>query len=671
MKTRPIASSTSHLGLTLAAWFGDIALTAALLLPILLPALIAAVLIDSALLRYSTALCTLILAWAVYPGRHQVALGAPLGDIPALRADIESLRQQLGVAHTLDIRLTDELNAGASEQMHLLGLGPARGQLYLGIPLLALLSREQMLAVIAHELGHFSRRHGSRGHTIYRTRAAWHHYLQRFDRSGSRFQRAVSWWAQGYVRWFDGKTLALSRACEYEADADAAHSVGAVPLGQALIRIHAAASLAAQTHEQLLQTLIAEHASPANDGYQQWLAAMRDALPKRCADAQAALQKTCAQLAQVPQGGASQQAAVADDTHPPVPDRLTAVGLALDDPRLIDATGASAAESWWGPGWADVVTDANQRWAAAERADWTLRHLLETRRDAPLRALAADEVSTLPVAQQIAWVAAQHPQGSVAQVQALLALQARQVQTPHAGLSADDDDALSFAIGTAELALAEHQAQDLTVNTTSAAAPRALPSTSQSAIDRLEKLAKTAPCYRAAIFGSVADHLALMGHKEASTTWRTWHRQHWVPLQGLMQQTLDTFDHSEGKTWLVGKAPPSMSPCPLTEATREVLKAWLSQQTGVQRAWLAPLLLHVGHTKARGDAWATLHLLTVELNPTELDALNSNEDRFCADTSRTLWQIIPPHDLVIVRGSFSTEKPPMGCRGDGEVWRLV
>lgn len=73
---------------------------------------------------------------------------------------VRRLADDVGTRVPDEIRIVPEVNAAVVEESQLLGLHAGRRYLYLGIPLLQGLSVAQLQAVIAHELGHYSGRHG-------------------------------------------------------------------------------------------------------------------------------------------------------------------------------------------------------------------------------------------------------------------------------------------------------------------------------------------------------------------------------------------------------------------------------------------------------------------------------------------------------------------------------
>ncbi|QJW36061.1 M48 family metallopeptidase [Cellulosimicrobium protaetiae] len=80
-------------------------------------------------------------------------------DAPELWATVGEVASAVGTRAPTSIRLTFEVNASVSEDVRLLGLTGGTRRMALGLPLLQGLDVSQLRAVLAHEMGHFSRRH--------------------------------------------------------------------------------------------------------------------------------------------------------------------------------------------------------------------------------------------------------------------------------------------------------------------------------------------------------------------------------------------------------------------------------------------------------------------------------------------------------------------------------
>ncbi|MEU4453419.1 M48 family metallopeptidase [Nocardioides sp. NPDC023903] len=112
------------------------------------------------------------------PRRRPRTSGDPGGlvlteqDQPGLWAEVRDLAATAGTRAPDEIRLVPEVNAAVSEETSLLGLRTGTRRMFLGVPLLQGLSRNQLHAVLAHELGHHSTSHTRLGALIHRSRLA-------------------------------------------------------------------------------------------------------------------------------------------------------------------------------------------------------------------------------------------------------------------------------------------------------------------------------------------------------------------------------------------------------------------------------------------------------------------------------------------------------------------
>ncbi len=93
-------------------------------------------------------------------------------DQPGLWAEVRDLAATAGTRAPDEIRLVPEVNAAVSEETSLLGLRTGTRRMFLGVPLLQGLSRNQLHAVLAHELGHHSTSRTRLGALIHRSRLA-------------------------------------------------------------------------------------------------------------------------------------------------------------------------------------------------------------------------------------------------------------------------------------------------------------------------------------------------------------------------------------------------------------------------------------------------------------------------------------------------------------------
>jgi Zn-dependent protease with chaperone function len=312
------------------------------------------------------------LAWLMQPSvRPEGEVLSPVR-APRLHALVEDLRVQLDAPPIDEIRLEEgEFNAAALE------LGPGlfrwrtRRILFLGVPLLAIVDTAALRAVIAHELGHFSRRHGRLGHWVYRARIGWLSLARQVDEDDSAFDRAMGSFAQWFGPWFARRSFAYSRSCEYEADADAASAVGPATMAGALVRIAMAAARLQKFHaEGLLNRQLHEPEAPRD-----WTQVQRAAVLGRPVTPQE-MQAVLAEERLAPA-----------QTHPATLLRCQALGQRPPDMLPADAVAAGA--ELLGAAWDEIVRARDERWHGEHHAAWAASHAVRRCLSARREELAA------------------------------------------------------------------------------------------------------------------------------------------------------------------------------------------------------------------------------------------------------------------------------------------
>jgi Zn-dependent protease with chaperone function len=181
-----------------------------------------------------------LVAWSVPVSRNQA---------PELWAAVDALAGQVGTPAPTEIRLISEANAMVTEESFLLGLVPGRQRLlYIGAPLLAGMTADDLRAVLCHELGHYARKHTRLAALVYRGSASLSATLdqlrqQRAVRSGPGFNPDYTWLLlvplSLYARLYYRLSRAVSRRQELEADAAAAAIASPAVTADALRDVHA------------------------------------------------------------------------------------------------------------------------------------------------------------------------------------------------------------------------------------------------------------------------------------------------------------------------------------------------------------------------------------------------------------------------------------------------
>ena len=224
---------------------------------------------------------------------------------PELFAEIHKIAAAAGQRQPAEVYLVADVNAFVAQRGGCMGFF-SRRVLGIGLPLLRVMTRDQVRGVLAHEFGHF---HGSDtrlGPWIYKTRAAIGRTVTSLLRVGSIISYPFRWYGLLYLR----ITHAISRAQEFAADRFAATLVGSEPLIAGLRQLPAASLLFdLYWRDELAPLLAAGRRPPIAAGFQRFL---------RAKDMQAFGDQALE---------AAMQAKRADpyDTHPPIPARIAAV----------------------------------------------------------------------------------------------------------------------------------------------------------------------------------------------------------------------------------------------------------------------------------------------------------------------------------------------------------
>jgi Zn-dependent protease with chaperone function len=158
-------------------------------------------------------------------------------EAPELFELIHVLRKELRAPRIHEVRLDGgAFNAGVGQYPRLGIFGPYRNVLVVGLPLLLGLPAEELRAVLAHELGHVSRRHGRTSAWIYRLRVTWERVGLQLEALGTPGSFLLRPFARWYVPRFERASLALARAHEHEADEAAVLAAGADTAASTLAR---------------------------------------------------------------------------------------------------------------------------------------------------------------------------------------------------------------------------------------------------------------------------------------------------------------------------------------------------------------------------------------------------------------------------------------------------
>lgn len=326
-----------------------------LLLPLALGLGLAALWYRNLFLSGAALLAFVLLAWIAQPRTVLRVRELRRDEAPALYAHVDALADQLDAPRIHTIALDDDMNAGALELHRGVSLRRTRRVLVLGRPLLGLLDVAALEAVIAHELGHFSRQHGRLGHWLYRTHTAWAGLLEHSDAANSSpWDRSATAFARRFLPWFSRISRAHRRRCEFEADALAAQLSSPPALARALLMLDRAVWCQARSAAGQELRLMREHAAPPRDLLQRQLDLLR----------------AVASAAPPSEDDDDEQG-----SHPPTALRLAALGVSAAGLN-IDWPDASAGVVLLGERWPQLAAELAVIEDSAAHLHWQLGHRL-------------------------------------------------------------------------------------------------------------------------------------------------------------------------------------------------------------------------------------------------------------------------------------------------------
>ncbi|MGE0320891.1 MAG: M48 family metalloprotease [Polyangiaceae bacterium] len=276
------------------------------------------------------------------------------GNSPKLFALLEAMRKDLGVKPFRYVLMNGEFNASVVEVPRWLMLGSKRF-LVLGLPLMRALAPDEFRAVLAHELGHVSKKHAGFGPWIYRVRHSWSYLHEQLEERGG--GAAVGWFINRYAPFFNAYTFVLGRAQEYEADASAAQLLGPGVMGRMLVRV------------QLRERQLAER-------FWKFLDETAKRQPEPPGDLHAVMDRVLAQPMGLEAQGwlreGLEEKTTCADTHPALKDRLEALKVVPEVPAELEV---NAAQHYLEPERCQLLEHhLSERWKYGNLQAWSQRH---------------------------------------------------------------------------------------------------------------------------------------------------------------------------------------------------------------------------------------------------------------------------------------------------------
>jgi Zn-dependent protease with chaperone function len=584
--------------LALLALAGDVILTFVRMLPFAGPIAIGALFVNNAFVYALAAFTIVFLIWLMRPGYRDSGKRIEQKDASELYAALDDLKAQLDVGGRMDVRLDDEANAGAREARGLFGLVGTRRVLMLGVPLLALLGKDEARAVIAHEFGHFSRRHGRLGHWLYWAHLGWLSHVEQIDDESSILDRAGATIAESFVPAFSRRAMVWSRRCEYEADADAAGAVGGEHLVSGLARLDVFSAWLADEFPRIIHRW--QGAVPtAPDNY---LERMIDAFEATPLDILATIE-----------AGETSRSGDWLDTHPRLAERAAALGV---QPKFAPRDGPSGSALLGGL-WPTIAAEYNARWRKENAVAWSVAHTRCRLIEAPLLAAEPEAVAHWPIARRLERARALRklePARGLAELAAL-----------HAATA--DDRSIAFAYAAARLT--ERDA---------------------SAVEPMRALAREDATWRVPAYARLVRYHDRIGDREGARRWAGALARASEPEMGAYASVCDDLN--------AGNHSPTTRPAPLIETVR----AGLAADPVVAKAWLVECkaaLVAAGETRG---APLRVDALILVVDPFDAMQQPNDLVVVKARHQQVLGDLIEPDALPVVISFYSTEPLPEALR---------
>jgi hypothetical protein len=291
-------------------------------------------------LALGTGLLAIVQAFTITP---PAPTGLRIGraESPALFDLIDEIRARVHAPAIDEVVLRADTHAECHQRLRFGLVGPTSRYLVLGLPALLGTTPDELRAILAHEIGHLSTESGRTRAWTYGVRQSWMHLLSTLHERRSITRRIFAVIFGWYMNRFARYSFVLARQFELRADREAAALCGSELVGESLVR------LASLNH------LIGRRLSLTSglDAIVRGAPATRSRELLRTPPTEEELRRALnAALASDDEG---------DDVHPPLSDRLAALGV---EPRLFEARGGSAAERYFGNAVDELCARVDDEW---------------------------------------------------------------------------------------------------------------------------------------------------------------------------------------------------------------------------------------------------------------------------------------------------------------------
>lgn len=323
--------------------------------------IIGAIVASRAFILLKFAWVPMVLGWLILRSMF-VRVEPPVGRVlrpfeaPELFAMIREIRSRVGVGEIEQVLLVPDLNAAVVEVPRFGGLLGWRRYLLIGLPLMLTHSVEELRAVLAHEVGHLSGRHGRIGAWIWRVRASWGRLLESIAARRDPIARGLTRMFDWYVSRLMVVTLVQARMQEFAADQLSVELTNPQTAARALLRSVIGSSLLDERLWKPIWKRVELEPVPSIGPLEE----LRNRRTEILADPPAEILER--ELARVTSG---------EDTHPALRERLERMGV--PSPEL-GPDGTAAGERLAGKLLGGLILELDRDWRAGVLPSWEQRH---------------------------------------------------------------------------------------------------------------------------------------------------------------------------------------------------------------------------------------------------------------------------------------------------------
>lgn len=281
-------------------------------------------------------------------------------EAPELFEFVDRTCSELKAKRPARVLITDSFNASVAT-MPRFGIFGQRVILILGLPLMKALSPEQFKAVLAHEIGHISGKHGGFAKWAYQMREAWSRLIESQEVDGHKFAALYNKFIEWYFPYFSAYSFVLMREHEKDADREAKHIVGAQPLGEALILLD---TQGRRLDEDFWRSIHEENLvsnTPSERLFSRMLTSLAFVADETTV-------RNLSKAVAVPTDF--------DDTHPSLAERLRLIGYWTDGelPRIPGPITEDAASKFLAAAGGSYASQFDSLWDAQAAQTWRERH---------------------------------------------------------------------------------------------------------------------------------------------------------------------------------------------------------------------------------------------------------------------------------------------------------